>query len=168
YPADIDGDGDLDIISGFSSQLSPVLFWSENLNGLGNFGSGEEVNYDSLSIRSLFSADVDNDGDSDILFASEDRIGYHENMDGDGNFGPQNFFTYNVDNPKYIDIADIDGDGYLDVLSASYNDGEIAWYKKGHGNGDYGIQRTISKKNFGARCVQGVDIDEDGDIDVLY
>ncbi|MDP2688189.1 MAG: T9SS type A sorting domain-containing protein [Aequorivita sp.] len=168
FPTDIDGDGDIDVVSGYSSDLNPAIIWNENLDGLGNFGPPKDIDTESLIIYSLFSADVDNDDDFDVLFASEDRIGYYENLDGVGNFGPQEFFTINVDSPKYIDIADIDGDGYLDVLSASYNDGEIAWYKKGTGNGDYGIQRTISKKNFGARSVQGVDIDDDGDIDVLY
>ncbi len=168
YPTDIDGDGDYDVVSGYYSDSNPAIVWSENLDGAGNFGPPQDLNTDSLTIASLYSADVDNDGDLDILFASEDRIGFHKNMDGAGSFGPQEFFTINVDNPKYMDIVDIDGDGYLDVLSASYNDGEIAWYKKGSGNGDFGIQRTISKKNYAAHCVQGADIDNDGDIDVLY
>ncbi|PHR15155.1 MAG: hypothetical protein COA40_03235 [Aequorivita sp.] len=168
FPADIDGDGDIDVVSGYYSDSNPAIVWNENLDGAGNFGPPQDVNTDSLIIASLYCADVDNDGDFDILFASEDRIGVHENIDGAGNYGPQQFFTINVDSPRYIDIADIDGDGYLDVLSASYNDGEIAWYKKGVGNGDYGIQRTISKKNYAAFCVQGVDMDGDGDIDALF
>ncbi len=168
FPADIDGDGDIDVVSGYYSDSNPAIVWNENLDGAGNFGPPQDVNTDSLIIASLYCADVDNDGDFDILFASEDRIGFHENIDGAGNYGPQQFFTINVDSPRYIDIADIDGDGYLDVLSASFNDGEIAWYKKGVGNGDYGIQRTISKKNYAAFCVQGVDMDGDGDIDALF
>ncbi len=168
FPADIDGDGDNDVVSGFSSNSNPAIIWNENLDGMGNFGPPHVVNTDSLVIVSLFCGDVENDGDFDILFASEDRIGYHENLNGAGNFGPQEFFTYNVDSPRYVDLVDIDNDGFLDVLSASYNDGEIAWYKKGNGNGNYGIQRTISKKNYGAFCVQGVDMDGDGDKDVLY
>ena len=168
FPADIDGDGNIDVVAGYYSESNPAIIWNRNLDGQGNFGTPQDVNTDSLTMASLYCADVDNDGDLDISFASEDRIGYHENLNGEGDFGPQNFFTYNVDNPKYIDIVDIDNDGFLDVLSASYNDGEIAWYKKGFGNGDYGTQRTISKKNYGARSVQGDDLDGDGDIDVLY
>ncbi len=168
FPSDIDGDGDIDVVSGYYSDSNPAIVWNENIDGIGNFGPPQTVNADSLIIVSVYNADVDNDGDFDILFASEDRIGYHENMDGIGNFGPQIFFTYNVDSPRYVDLVDLDNDGFLDVLSASYLDGEIAWYKKNGRNGNFGIQRTISKKNFGAKCVQGVDMDNDGDVDVLY
>lgn len=168
FAADIDGDGDLDVISGLLSGQDPSIEWYENLDGSGNFSSGNQVNTSSGFTYSIFVADIDNNGYPDILSASEDRIGFNKNLDGNGNFGTHQWFTYNVDEPRSVEVADIDGDGNLDVLSTSYLDGEIAWYKNLYGYGVFGTQKTISQKNFGANKVVARDIDGDGDLDVVF
>lgn len=168
FVADIDSDGDLDVISGLYSDQNPSIEWYENLDGLGNFGSGNQVNTTSGLTISIYISDINNDGFLDIVSASEDRIGFNKNLDGNGNFGMHQWFTYNVDEPRSVEVADIDGDGNLDVLSASYLDGEIAWYRNLYGYGVFGTQQTISQKNFGANKVVARDIDGDGDLDVVF
>ena len=82
------------------------------------------------------SADVDGDGDLDILSASrdDDKIAWYENQvgesgaDGDG-FGAGQVITTSVDAARSVAVGDLDGDGDLDVLSASKNDDKIAWYE---------------------------------------
>lgn len=168
FPIDVDNDGDFDVVSSCFSFSTPTIVWSENLDGMGNFGPPQTVNTGTRSVQSIYGADIENDGDLDIIFCSEDTIGYHRNLDGNGNYDAQTYFTYNVDNPYYIDVVDINGDGHSDVLSASFYDGEIAWYQNVDGYGNFGIQQTISKKNGSPNCVRGFDIDGDGDKDVLF
>ncbi|SRX73419.1 T9SS type A sorting domain-containing protein [Aequorivita antarctica] len=168
FASDIDGDGDLDVISGLSRDQDTSIEWYENLDGEGNFSAPHFVNTSSGFTFSIYVADIDNNGGADIISASEDRIGFHKNLDGNGTFGPHQYFTYNVDSPQSIYAADIDGDGNLDVLSASYSDGEIAWYKNVDGYGNFSIQKTISQNNYGAKAVVAKDVDGDGDLDVVF
>ena len=61
----------------------------------------------------------------------------------------------------------MDGDGDTDVLSASWNDDTIAWYENGDGSGGSWTTHTISTDADGAQSVYGIDVDGDGDADVL-
>jgi hypothetical protein len=63
--------------------------------------------------------------------------------------------------------ADLDGDGDPDVLSASELDGEISWYENVNGASSF-APRPINTGNAAfARVVRAVDLDGDGDNDVL-
>lgn len=132
YASDIDGDGDLDIISGTTVYVS----WYENLDGEGTFGDrntlpGSHIYY----IRSVYASDMDNDGDMDILTASSewDQISWHENLDRKGNFGTENIISSSADGARCVYASDLDGDGDMDVISASSNDYRVTRYLN---NGD--------------------------------
>jgi hypothetical protein len=168
FAADMDGDGDLDIISGLYSDQNPAIEWHENLDGLGNFGIVHQVNTSSSYAIALYVTDINNDGHPDIISASEDRIGFNKNLDGNGNFGMHQWFTYNVDAPQGIITADIDGDGNLDVISTSYIDGEVAWHRNMDGYGNFDAQKTISQRNYGTKAIAAKDIDADGDLDIVF
>ena len=166
YTSDIDGDGDMDIIT--ASSNSGDVYWLENLDGLGTFGALQVIAPNEYGANEVFTADMDGDGDLDVLSASflNNRIAWYENLDGLGNFGPQQII---ITSPNYmVDVyaADIDGDGSMDVLSASKNDNRIAWYKN-DGTGSFGSQQTITTNASEARFVFAADLDGDGDNDVL-
>ena len=78
---------------------------------------------------SVFAADVDGDGDIDVLSASvyDDKIAWYEN-DGSQNFTAHTISTA-ADGARSVYAADVDGDGDIDVLSASHYDDKIAWYE---------------------------------------
>ena len=74
---------------------------------------------------------MDNDGDLDILSASEndDTIAWYEN---DGAANPtftKAVIATSADNALDVQVADLDGDGDLDIVSASSLDDTIAWYE---------------------------------------
>ena len=91
-----------------------------------------------------YAADLDGDGDYDILSASSwhDRIAWYEN-NGSGIFGSTQTITTGADGANSVYAADLDGDGDYDVLSASEYDDRIAWYEN-NGSGTFGSMQTIT------------------------
>jgi hypothetical protein len=167
FGADIDGDGDIDVLSASASDNK--IAWYENTDGSGTFGSQQVISTSASYAQSIFAADIDSDGDIDVLSASlvDDKIAWYENTNGSGSFGTQQVISTAADYARSVFAADVDGDGDLDVLSASYTDDKIAWYENTDGNGTFGSQLVISTAADGAWSVFACDIDSDGDMDVL-
>ena len=101
FSADLDGDGDQDLIT-TSSGLS-IIYWHENLNGLGNFGPRQTIVSNEYGTNSVHAEDIDGDGFLDLLTASflSERLAWYRN-DGTGNFGPQQIIN------SASDFMDID------------------------------------------------------------
>ncbi|MCP4388217.1 MAG: DUF4347 domain-containing protein, partial [Gammaproteobacteria bacterium] len=110
-------------------------------------------------------ADVDGDGDLDVLSASwnDDKIAWYEN-DGNQNFTAHTITTA-ANGASAVTTADVDGDGDMDVLSASGIDDKIAWYEN-DGSENF-TAHTITATATDARSVAVADVDGDGDLDVL-
>ncbi|WP_052752837.1 T9SS type A sorting domain-containing protein [Kordia zhangzhouensis] len=166
FATDIDGDGDIDVIS--ASSGDDKIAWYENIDGQGNFGAQQIISTNVYGASAVFSADIDNDGDMDVLSASwfDDKIAWYENIDGQGLFGVQQIISTNADYANSVYAADVDGDGFIDVLSASPNDDKIAWYKNMDGQGSFGPEQVIDTLSFAYAVVSG-DIDGDGDNDMI-
>jgi hypothetical protein len=164
--ADVDGDGDWDVLS--ASQFDGKIAWYENTDAAGSFGTQQVISTAASSARSVFAADVDRDGDLDVLSASagDDKIAWYENTDRAGSFGGQQVISTAAAEARSVFAADVDGDGDPDVLSASSLDSKIAWYNT-DGAGSFGAQQVISTAANGAWSVFAADLDRDGDLDVL-
>jgi hypothetical protein len=166
YSSDIDNDGDMDVLSAF---WDGMICWFENTDSQGSFGPAQIISTELDAARSIKSKDIDNDGDMDVISASifDNKIAWFENLDGQGNFGTQQIITTNAENAISVFVSDVDGDGDEDILSASSGDDKIAWYENLNGQGDFGTEQIISNNTIIASSVNVIDIDEDGDIDVL-
>jgi hypothetical protein len=135
HAVDGDGDGDVDVLSASFSYGNGLIAWYENTDGKGTFGSQRVINI-LASARSVYAADVDGDGDVDIISASStyDRFGengkisWYENKDGKGTFRNAEGITTAATGAGSVFAADLDGDSDVDVLSAS--NGRIAWYEQ--------------------------------------
>ncbi|MBT3253912.1 MAG: T9SS type A sorting domain-containing protein [Candidatus Marinimicrobia bacterium] len=116
-------------------------------------------------VNSVYSIDLDDDGDVDVLSASmnDNTIAWYEN-NGDENFNTH-VITAEVDGASSVYATDVDNDGDLDVLSASFDDDIIAWHEN---DGTEGFSsHIISTYANGASSVYASDIDDDGNIDIL-
>ncbi len=165
YASDLDGDGDIDVLS--ASVSDDKIAWYAN-DGAGIFGSEQVVSVSETNgPGSVYAADLDSDGDMDVLSASwgDNKIAWYEN-DGTGGFGNQQVISTSADGALSVYASDLDGDGDIDILSASSGDDKIAWYTN-NGSGVFSSEQVISSNANGTRSVYASDLDGDGDMDVI-
>jgi len=168
--SDIDGDGDLDIVS--VSRFDDKLVWFRNEDGLGNFSSPILISDFVRSASTVHVNDIDGDGDIDIITGSsfDDRVAWFENTDGQGTFGAQQIIGNNVNNIASLFTGDFDNDGDIDVVTtATYTNFELAWFENLDGMGNFGSEQVISAlgSSWTAKSVYANDFDGDGDLDIL-
>ena len=170
--ADVDDDGDSDIILGSRSRKK--VGWYENMDGQGSFSEENVIaTHDGIpgTSRWLDTGDLDRDGDIDVLVASlgdNGGIFWYENIDGQGNFSEENIIAEKAETGLLESVfsADLDSDGDLDVLIA--NSWGIAWHENTNGRGVFSQQKLIAMPTDGrAESAFAADVDGDGDMDVL-
>ena len=141
----------------------------ENLDGSGGSWSYHEISTAADYANSVFATDLDGDGDVDALSASRDdnTIAWYENLDGSGGSWSYHEIYTAADGASSVFGIDLDADGDVDVLSSSYTDGTIAWHENLDGDGGSWTSHAISAAADGASSAFGIDVDTDGDVDVL-
>ncbi len=171
WPLDIDNDGDLDLLwyRGVSNTLSGSIGWNEN-DGVGNYDSGDVLIETSIVRNAVFPADIDGDGDQDIVFSpsanSDADLMFLMNI-GNGQFVP---IEYNTDDGILIwDIClmDVDGDNDLDILVSDLGGAmcTLVWLENTGTVDDWTVHNigTRPYANISETLVE--DFDNDGDLD---
>jgi GEVED domain/FG-GAP-like repeat len=142
-----------------------VFIGPQPMSASGIFGGQNTISDTAFGAQSVYAADLDGDGDHDVLSAStyDNKIAWYENN------GSQHFTERLISTTAYgarsVFATDLDGDGDTDVLSASRYDSKIAWYEN-DGNQNF-MERAISIAALYAYSVFAADVDGDGDTDVL-
>jgi hypothetical protein len=164
--ADVDGDGDMDALAAFNNDN--LIAWYENISCNPLAFSPHSISSAAMGAQSVDVADMDRDGDLDVLSASQadDKIAWYAN-NGLAVFGAPQVISTAADGASAVFTADVDGDGDVDALSASQYDGEIVWYESDGAYPPAFTDHLISSLAAGALDVFAIDLDGDGDIDVL-
>ena len=144
--ADLDGDGDEDVVASAGNVNFQSLVWFAN-SGAGTFGPQQEIG-GGAGRRIL---DLDGDGDLDIV---TNGGGWYKNG-GAANFGDQLSIANNLA-VFDIDFADFDGDGDLDVVSVGANKLVVV---PSEGGGNFGAQQAVDQGFQGAGAVSAADLD---------
>jgi hypothetical protein len=161
--ADFDGDGDLDFATA-NSAVDNSLSLGFN-NGAGSFNTGTLPVFVGLRPYSLAAADVDGDGDVDLLSSNHDGHTVSVRLnDGQGDFAGGSEVP--VGNSPYgMATADVDGDGDLDLLVASQGTSTVSVrLNDGQGHFSGGSNPAVA---LAAVYLTVADVDGDGDPDLL-
>ncbi|TWT97565.1 FG-GAP repeat protein [Botrimarina colliarenosi] len=160
FTIDVDGDGDLDILSAASG--SNRVAWHEN-DGAGNFVR-HTLDGAANDAHAIIATDLDSDGDIDVVVTEDgtsDEVNWYENIGGQ-TFTRRSIAT-GLQDVRDVTAADIDGDDDIDLLVASPS---RIWWLENDGANDF-TPRDIADPADGASSVQAADFDRDGDIDVI-
>ena len=175
FSADIDLDGDMDVISASGNSGSNAkVTWYENTDGLGNFGN-ENLIFDNTGntlatrYRSVYASDFDGDGDIDVFAGSsgDDKVVWFENLDGKGSFGNEIIISTDLSGCYSIITGDLDNDGDEDVIYTSSDNDEIFWQKNTDSKGAVSGQIIIDNNAELTTDLIAKDIDGDGDLDLV-
>ena len=158
--ADLDGDGDLDVLAASLAGATTVNWYAND--GTGAFGPAQPISNAEFAL-SVFASDLDGDGDLDVLVASalDNSVSWYTNA-GPGLFGPAQFITFGG---AAVAAADVDGDGDQDVVSASGSD--VGWHAN-DGTGLFGARQAVDPAVDSVWGLELADMDGDGDLDALY
>lgn len=161
---DLDQDGDMDILCSqfdMSENMSEIAWWEND--GMQNW-TKHTVSSRFHQSPFAYGADMDNDGDIDIIGCGE--------LKGEvclwKNDGQQNWTEYVIDNqfPKAHTILarDFDKDGDMDILAHACTSSLQAWYEN-RGDGSF-VKRPMENLG-GAIYMDCADFDLDGDYDLI-
>ncbi len=162
--ADLDNDGDPDVIVTGSPYAYGKLGWYKNLDGQGNFSAFQLIS-NVVGASSVFSIDMNLDGYNDIVLLRGGDVLCFQNLNGQGQFGNPNILITEQDYIISIFYDDLDNDGDIDILGSS-ND-KIVWYENINGLGDFSSGNIISTSSGSPNIINTADIENDGDIDVV-
>jgi FG-GAP-like repeat/Secretion system C-terminal sorting domain len=163
YASDVDGDGDTDVLA--ADKVPGSISWWENVNGIGTEWTEHIVVNEFLNAQSVFAADVDGDGDIDVLGASwYDAITWWENVTGIGTTWTEHNVSVSFDGAHYVYATDMDGDGDIDILGAAFFEDHVVWWENVDGTGTAWNSHVAGD---GKDSVYAMDIDGDGDTDIL-
>ncbi|MGL1904381.1 MAG: S8 family serine peptidase, partial [Fibrobacterales bacterium] len=160
---DLDSDGDLDFLSVDYDRATSqrTLTWYENS---GDFALVERDIQEISHWADTEVADIDADGDLDIIIAPwDDGLRIYEN---DGN---SNYTVTLVSSDRFSQwskVADLDGDGLLDIItqkSPGFPNYPTLWYKN-EGNLNFSEQAELGNGIFQPMVY---DMDGDADIDIF-
>lgn len=172
--ADLDADGDLDIVaSSGETAASRKITWFQNTGG-GRFAEAVHKRVPANTPGGLAVADLDGDGHMDIAVTSgtgDNRVVVVYGPAAATDFADWTHNSYlRIGNgPMDVRAADLDGDGDLDLVTANFNSSDVSVLLNDSTRGRLNRFSTAARYPAGAQPLSlGVaDLDSDGDLDIV-
>jgi len=174
-PADVDGDGDTDLLVASMGMLFPNNDRIGSVVVLENDGteqfSPHTVAERIARVTDVRGADLDGDGDTDLVVG---QFGYDDGevrwLENRGNWDFEDHILLRLSGAIHTPVADMDGDGDLDIVAIVTQEWEEMYLFENDGAGTFKSHLIYGSANedFGGSGIDLVDLDADGDMDVLY
>ncbi|UCG47656.1 MAG: VCBS repeat-containing protein [Phycisphaerales bacterium] len=145
YPADLDGDGDMDVVGAAQGPGREVHLRSSS-TGLSTFADTSAESQQAEGAGGIF---------------------WWENADGRATAWTQHTVDMNVTGARNAFPVDIDGDGDVDIVASEPDEYDIVWWENSSRNGKSWIKHPLEGYTGGARLVCAADIDGDRDADIV-
>ncbi len=167
HAADVDADGKPDVVA--VAYDGDAVKWWRNLGGSPPAWQGQTLATGFNGAHCARIADVDNDGDGDVVavaYFAHDVL-WWRNDGGDPVVWTQRTIDLNYSWASDVDTGDIDGDGDIDVLATGYDSGRLTWWENSEGTGETWVTHSIALGYSGSWPIDLKDMDLDGDLDVV-
>ena len=167
YCYDLDKDDDIDIL-GASTDKNQIAWW-RNEGGDPISWTEQIIGNNFLGAKSARVADIDDDGLLDVVGTAfyDDEIIWWRNSGGDPIVWQENIIVDDLDGAHRAEVCDIDFDGDIDIVCAAYFEAEISLWRNDGGNPISWTKQVVASNFYGACIGLPVDIDDDGDIDIV-
>lgn len=171
--ADIDGDGDNDIVNVYQNGAARSIRWFRNDNNV--FANSQVlINIPSdngSSSNDYFTfklADLDSDGKIDIIIQNSflNSVSWYKNL-GNNTFGTQQIISNTIVQNKDVVIGDMNNDAKLDIIVPDYTASTIKWFNNTNGNAIGMIENTIDDYIGSPTLTDIGDIDGNGTKDIV-
>ena len=164
---DLDLDGDIDLVVPDNHPQDRDLSWYENIEGklYRHYFNGELP-----GIYMSKTADVDRDGDLDILVTvGKDQVVENEILlfEASDDRITQNWVIHDsIDNPQDLELAYIDNDDYIDVVVVEKDAGKLIWLQNNQTKYAWEAQE-IDRNLLNPQGIATGDLEQDGKEDVV-
>ena len=168
--ADLDSDGDLDLLA-VESENEDIVWW-ENVSGDGLDFEEHIITARSFEVTVISPGDIDADGDVDFfaLAPERDKVSIWTN-DGSGKFTQQSNSDLRIRGITYVEAVDVNSDGYADFLAVDDAARDISWWEnEGQPTTDSFEEHLVTDRSAGIGAVSrvdAVDVDRDGLVDFV-
>lgn len=160
---DADGDGDNDIITSNDEETNVTVLYND---GSTNFTNGTKIRVDRPTYRFTY-GDLDNDGDIDIVWPSQQEGLEILHNNGTGGYTRAQYFTpYDDYSERHVALGDYDNDGDLDLLYEEADVKDVFLYDN-VGNGTFVHSKTFTSDE-DSPGLAFADVTGDGWLDIIH
>ena len=161
---DLDGDGDLDILIGNGRHWAEQNYIFYN-TGRGFFRRAVRLGEELNTTYVVPIADLDNDGDLDVVVGN-DRI---QNMvfknDGKGHMVFDHYFGYSESNTRGLCLADLNSDNFVDIAVANRRSQNFIYLN--NRKGEFSSSQPFGLADEATIAIASADMNRDGHQDLI-